>query len=361
LNATRESATLTELWLTQMATAAEKLGVAVQYCMSLPRFVLMAAQLPAVTQVRAGDDYGPGQTATCSFPYCVYYIHTSSLLAWALGIAPSKDDWWSSTVQPGSPYGRGNATEPYPSMEAAIAILSTAPVQISDGVGFTNATLALATCTAGGRLLQPSRPATAIDACFAADAFGAAAGPAAAKAHNLPVMSTHTNVGGRLWAHVLTISLAADAALAPDDLPLDVAPLPGDGGLLAYAGWREAGGGSFSLLGPWSAAAPIRLPAAPDAHQWTLTHAAPVLANGWALLGEAAKLVPVAVARVTSVGEGPGGEGVAVVISGEPGEAVVLSFAEPVAGGGLRVVAVQCTLGAAGVATVTVGPSRGGC
>lgn len=92
LNATRESATLTEQWLTQMATAAQKLNVTVQYCMSLPRFVMMAAQLPAVTQVRAGDDYGPGQTASCSFPYCVYYIGTSSLLAWALAIAPSKDD-----------------------------------------------------------------------------------------------------------------------------------------------------------------------------------------------------------------------------------------------------------------------------
>jgi hypothetical protein len=404
LNATRESATLTEMWLTQMATAAEKLGVNVQYCMSLARFVMMAAQLPAVTQVRAGDDYGPGQTATCSFPYCaffffapppprtmatcaavptththihtrtrasplcaptkhagVYYIGTSSLLAWALDVSPSKDDFWTTTVQPGSPYGRGNATEPYPQMEAAIAILSTAPVQISDGIGFTNATLALATCTSGGRLLQPSRPATAIDACFAADAFGASAGPVAAKAHNLPVMSTHTNVSGRLWAHILVISLAADAALVPADLPLDVAPLPGDGGLLAYGGWREAGGGSFALLGPWSAAAPLRLPAAPDAHQWTLTHAAPVLPNGWALLGEAAKLVPVAAARVTSVGEGPGGAGMAVGVAGEPGEALTLSFAAPAAGGGFQVVEAACTLGAAGAATVTVAAGGGGC
>ena len=264
-------------------------------------------------------------------------------------------------MQPGSPYGRGNATEPYPQMEAAIAILSTAPVQISDGIGFTNATLALATCTSGGRLLQPSRPATAIDACFAADAFGAPAGPVAAKAHNLPVMSTHTNVSGRLWAHVLVISLAADAALVPADLPLDVAPLPGDGGLLAYGGWREAGGGSFALLGPWCAAAPLRLPAAPDAHQWTLTHAAPVLPNGWALLGEAAKLVPVAAARVTSVGEGPGGAGMAVGVAGEPGEALTLSFAAPAAGGGFQVVEAACTLGAAGAATVTVAAGGGGC
>lgn len=80
LNATRESATLVGQWLTQMATAAGAVGATVQYCMSLGRFVMMAAELPAITQVRAGDDYGPGQTATCSFPYCVYYIGTSSLM-----------------------------------------------------------------------------------------------------------------------------------------------------------------------------------------------------------------------------------------------------------------------------------------
>jgi hypothetical protein len=54
-------------------------------------------------------------------------------------------------------------------------------VQTSDGIGFANATLARATCTPSGRLLQPSRPMTALDGCFAAAAFGAAAGPAAAQ------------------------------------------------------------------------------------------------------------------------------------------------------------------------------------
>lgn len=40
--------------------------------MTFPRHVLQSAELVAVTNVRAADDYGPGQTAACRFPYCVY-------------------------------------------------------------------------------------------------------------------------------------------------------------------------------------------------------------------------------------------------------------------------------------------------
>ena len=176
LNSTRESATLAGQWLTQMATAASAAGAGVQFCMSLGRLLMMAVELPGITQFRAGDDYGPGQTAGCSYPYCVYYIGTTSLLGWAIDVAPSKDGFWSAEVQPGSPFGRGNATEPYAAMEAAIAVLSTANVMVDDGLdasgkAFTNISLVLATCTSGGRLLQPSRPASAIDACFATAAF----------------------------------------------------------------------------------------------------------------------------------------------------------------------------------------------
>ena len=344
-----------------MATAALKVNATVQYCMSLARLVMMAAELPALTQFRAGDDYGPGQTTKCSFPYCVYYIGTTSLLGWALDLAPSKDNFWSTTIQPGSAFH--NATEPYPSMEAAIATYSTAPVQLGDGVGFTNVSLALATCTSAGRLLQPSRPSTAIDACFAA-AAGLGSGPAfpvAQRDGNYPVMSTFTAVGGRAWVHILTIGLAAAASITPPMLPLDVAPpLPGEGGLLAYAGWREAGGGSFAVLGNFTAATPITLAAAPDPHQWTLTHAAPILSSGWALLGEAAKLVPVSVWRVEVVTDVPGG-GVAVGVRGEPGEEVGLAFAKPGGAAGWSVVNMVCKVGAEGSATITYDAGGGKC
>ena len=60
-----------------------------------------------MTTFRASDDYGPGQTGHyptqknaslpptdgstgCGFPYCVYYVGTTSILAWALQLGPSK-------------------------------------------------------------------------------------------------------------------------------------------------------------------------------------------------------------------------------------------------------------------------------
>jgi hypothetical protein len=359
LNATRESATLTGQWLMQMATAAAKANATVQYCMSLGRLITMAVELPALTQFRAGDDYGPGQPAGCSFPYCVYYIGTTSLLGWALDIAPSKDAFWSTEVQPGSPFGQGNATEPYSAMEAAIAVLSTAPVQLGDGVGFTNVTLALATCTSGGRLLQPSRPATAIDACFAADAFAdGASGPVAARNHVLPVMSTHTLVGARAWAHILVIALAAPFQLAPANLPLDTALGAGDAGWVSFSGWSKFGGGAFGALADFSAAAPLALAAAPDPLDWALLHAAPLFANGWALLGEASKIVPVSVLRIAGVVAAASG-GVDASVRGEPGEVVALVFARRGAGGDYSQFSASCAVGAAGVATISVDAQGG--
>ena len=91
----------------QMGTGAAKSNVSVQYCMTFARMVLQTAEIPAVTTFRASDDYGPGQTGYyptqknaslpptdgstgCGFPYCVYYVGTTSILAWGMDLGPSK-------------------------------------------------------------------------------------------------------------------------------------------------------------------------------------------------------------------------------------------------------------------------------
>ena len=75
--------------------------------MTYARMVLQTVEIPSVTQFRASDDYGPGQTGYypmqtnaslpptdgskgCTFPYCVYYVGTTSILAHALQLNPSK-------------------------------------------------------------------------------------------------------------------------------------------------------------------------------------------------------------------------------------------------------------------------------
>jgi hypothetical protein len=65
---------------------------------------MQTLEIPAVTQVRASCDYHPGNTDGCKAPYCQYNVGTSSLLAYATGLAPSKDNWWTSEHQPGGAF-----------------------------------------------------------------------------------------------------------------------------------------------------------------------------------------------------------------------------------------------------------------
>ena len=67
-------------------------------------------------------------------------IGYTSLFADSLQIAPFKDNFWTTSVQPGNPYGR---IEPAPERQALIALLSTGPVGISDKLGATNASIVM--------------------------------------------------------------------------------------------------------------------------------------------------------------------------------------------------------------------------
>ena len=59
-------------------------------------------------------------------------------------------------------------------MNAVTQILSKGPATIGDGIGFTNKVLVMRACDITGRLLHPSRPATALDSCFLQEAYAQA-------------------------------------------------------------------------------------------------------------------------------------------------------------------------------------------
>ncbi|XP_071115644.1 uncharacterized protein [Haliotis cracherodii] len=148
-----EDVYLAEMWLNQMGRGAAKNDLTIQYCMALCRHALHAISIPVVTQVRASTDYHPGRQQ--------WRIGVTSLLAWAIGIAPFKDNFWTTTVQP-----RGlhtDRTEPYPELNALVATLSTGPVGPSDMIGKFNKTIIMKSVNSEGLILKPSRPATAID------------------------------------------------------------------------------------------------------------------------------------------------------------------------------------------------------
>ncbi|XP_071096653.1 uncharacterized protein [Haliotis cracherodii] len=182
---------LARQWLHQMGNGAAKNGLTVQYCMALPRNVMQSLEIPVVTQARASDDYIPGTVN--------WKVGITSLFAWALGVAPFKDNFWTTSVQPGNPYH--GATEPYTTLNAVVATLSTGPVGVSDMLGCMNKTLIMKCVNADGLILKPSRPATAIDNMIRKMAWSDFEGP------DGEVWSTYSDLGGK---NKYGIILAAD-------------------------------------------------------------------------------------------------------------------------------------------------------
>jgi hypothetical protein len=160
---TRTNINLGEQWLKSMGAAADQVGINIQYCMSLPRHILQAVEIPRVTHARASDDYAVNLKNTAKPQW---NIGVSSMLADAMGLAPFKDVLWSTNVQPGSPYGE-SAIEQVPDRAILISTLSTGPVGPGDAINYTNIQRIMRCCRADGLILKPDRPLTAINEVIA--------------------------------------------------------------------------------------------------------------------------------------------------------------------------------------------------
>eukprot|EP01084_Bolivina_argentea_P134749 237578_1 len=150
-------------WLNGMNKAAEERGIPIQYCMAIPMDLMQSMSLSQVTNGRASGDYASGAN---------WNIGPGSIFWSALDLKPSKDNFWTSFIEPvpseNHPSGPDhNSTE----LHAMVAVFSKGPTGISDRSGYSNATLIMRLCRADGRLLQPMRPITAIDDQFVYDVF----------------------------------------------------------------------------------------------------------------------------------------------------------------------------------------------
>jgi len=147
-------------FLAGMAGAALDRKVPIQWCYASPNVVFSTLEFPAVTNVRVSFDFCYGRS---------YDIGESSLLVWALGLAPSKDTLWTTdnkkTETPGCEWTVDHESAAA-ELHVVLALMSTGPVGISDAIGMTNATLLRRTISADGSLLQPSKPITAVDSTF---------------------------------------------------------------------------------------------------------------------------------------------------------------------------------------------------
>ena len=173
-------------WQSGMDGAAADLGMTIQWCYSAPSDALAAASLSSVTNLRVSDDFCYGLS---------WDIGRSGLLPAALGLATSKDTLWSTDNNRTAVHGC-NWTPDHEAVAAELhvilALMSTGPVGVSDGIGMSNVSLLQRTIAVDGTLLKPSRPITEIDSVMAL-------GTAHPKGY---VLGTHTAASSGSHAHV---------------------------------------------------------------------------------------------------------------------------------------------------------------
>ena len=150
----QQSSTAGRSWLKQMANAAQKFGITVQYCMPYTRHVMQSVECPAITQVRVSNDNVPGSTGLEQWK-----IGETSIVAFNLGLAPYKDGFLTRVTEKGCKFNKPNI----PKLQTYVAALSGGPVGPGDVINDTNRELIMKTCRVDGLLLKPGVPAMSID------------------------------------------------------------------------------------------------------------------------------------------------------------------------------------------------------
>ncbi|KAK7496959.1 hypothetical protein BaRGS_00011695, partial [Batillaria attramentaria] len=295
-------------WLDSMARAARDNNMKIQYCMSQSRHALYSLNWPEVTQARVTDDYHLYREN--------WKIGVTSHFAAALGLAPSKDTFWTSMVEPGNRY---NLTEPMPELQSAVATLSTGPVGPGDAINFTSRETIMRCCADDGLILKPSRPATAIDAMFHEMSFGEGSGTSG------EVWSTYTDFGDFMrFGIIFTANVTRPFNVTPTNVGFSpMIPQFPDSVLFA----RD----TPDLLRTFTDRAPFDITnstcSSSRAPDFCLFYTAPVLTvSGVKLVvqGELAKWVPMSTQRVLRLTVTS--SSVSLTLRGQPGETITFFY-----------------------------------
>jgi len=289
-----------------MGNAARDHEVTIQYCMSLPRHILQSVEVPAVTQARASRDYQPGNDQWRAVGMTSIFLH-------ALRIAPSKDNFWTTDKITMPRYGTEN--ERHNRLQGVVSTLSTGPVAVSDPIGMTDRDLVMRSCAADGRLLAPDTPARAASDMFLAIGELAGANPLVGE-----VWVARTTISSLSYYYVLAVEtspypLTLTSIIAAGGAPPAGTPI--DNTYLAFE--TNHSRSVFSV----NRTQDLQI-ASSDKWSFGLYTLAPVLPNGWTLLGETKKWVALSRARVRSLDVSD--RGLTLVLTGEPGEEVELWF-----------------------------------
>ncbi|ELT88253.1 hypothetical protein CAPTEDRAFT_222495 [Capitella teleta] len=287
-------------WLMQMGEAAERNGISIQYCLTLPRNLLSTLEIPAVTQSRASGDY---QKLSNN-----YDIGISSLFADSFGIAPFKDNFWTMTEQPGNKY---HHTEPRPSLQAAVALLSTGPVGVSDRIGYSNVSLIHSLIMADGRLLKPSQAATYIDANIQERVFRDGAGPQG------KIFSTLSQISGFIFGVIMATDMKQNY-----DLKLSQTGFDRGDPVMVFDSEYSLNVGQPRMLSDQS---PLSLTNC-SSHGICLHFTSPVFSikgKQVILLGETSKMLPLSPERISSISSST--DDLQLILRGSPSEVLQIT------------------------------------
>uniref|UniRef100_H2ZIV6 Uncharacterized protein n=1 Tax=Ciona savignyi TaxID=51511 RepID=H2ZIV6_CIOSA len=248
------------------------------------------------------------------------------MFAHALYIAPFKDTFWTTTVQPGSPYGL--ATEPNTALQSAISTLSTGPVGPSDAVGKTDIKNLMKCCRADGLILKPSRPITSTDETILKHAFPNMKGAANTNAQvytsysDIKVFSSTEQFMLRFGIALATELSTTSYSILPSTMYLDTVNME----TKMYKAFQGHPGTDSKIYDvPATGALSIPTCGLKDFQLWYLS---PVISIGDSttavIFGEREKWVPVSNQRIKSV-DIKGGN-LLIDIQGRPAEVVTMDF-----------------------------------
>lgn len=300
-------------WILAEGRGAAHHGINIEYCMDWPSIVLTSLENPTATHSRAGGDYVPKQASW------QWAIGTTSMFLWALGLYPDKDTFYTTTTEvvandTGAPFYKFQ--ESYPLTHAIASSMSAGPITPSDGIGGSDQTLIMRMCAADGLLLKPDVPAINIESTWIQRSLGQG-GPIGPQGE---VITSYTAIGSFTWHFAYGVQLTAPYKFLSTDVLL---PLVGQYYAFLFNNTNPA---NFQVV-PFGASSPVLIPQGEtygDGYLWIF---APVLDNGWTLLGEIDKFIAVSKQRFQSVTTSQ--NGVQILLAGQPGELVNLAYLKP--------------------------------
>jgi hypothetical protein len=237
----------------------------------------------------------------------------------AVGMTSSRDNVFTTAHEPNC--AKGNCTSPDYRLENVAALLAGGPYGPSDGIDFLNAAEIAKSCRTDGVLLRADEPLATLGAAFTLNF-------ASPEGRGILLWGTYSQIGALRWSYLLSVG-------TPSDIALPLAELDTTPGIafILYDVWANIGtstalslklipaGGQFVV--PQSPPAPI--PGHSDGGTYQVL--APVLTNGWCLLGEANKTVAASHKRFALVEQTA--NGLVARLRAASGEEVVLWILPP--------------------------------